>query len=304
MKQAISGVAFDKSTGQVTATQPAARIIIVAKRTGYAGSVESDPIEFTRQAGSTLNFVNANKNIMYATGGTYTQAASNDRSVRGDTRNIEYSIGPTGIGASIDTVSGKVDFTLGAIGNTFMITATKAESAKYEAQTASYRLTVAKFKPTNKAALQAEIRKAIRARGNNVNLNYIDTSSITDMSNLFYNNATFNGDISEWNTSKVTNMSYMFSGATVFNQSLNNWKVSSVQTMRGMFSNAKAFNKPLNNWKVSKVTDMSYMFYEANSFNQKISGWADNAKRNTAYIAYMFRGANAMQNKNKPRWAR
>ncbi len=46
--QAISGVAFDESTGQITATYPAADIIIVAKRRGYAGSVRSDPIEFTR----------------------------------------------------------------------------------------------------------------------------------------------------------------------------------------------------------------------------------------------------------------
>ncbi len=330
LKQAITGVAFDESTGQITATEPAARIIIVAKRAGYAaGSVESDPIEFTRQTGSTLRFANANKNIMYATGGTYTQAATNDRSVRGDTRNIKYSIIPTGIGASIDTGSGKVDFTLRAIGKTFTITARKAESAKYEEQTASYQLAVAKFKPANKAALKAEITKAIRARGNKVDLNYIDTSQVTDMSKLFENMHTFNGDISQWNTSSVTsmrfmfnnarafnqplnkwnvssvtNMSYMFKDATAFNKPLNNWNVSSVQTMRGMFNNATAFNKPLNKWKVSKVTDMSYIFYNASSFNQNISGWADNAKKNTEYIGYMFRGASAMQNKNKPRWAR
>ncbi len=143
LKQAITGVAFDESTGQVTATQAATGIVIVAKRAGYTGSVESDPIEFTRQAGSTLRFATANKNTMYNTGSnTYTQTATNDRSVRDDTRNIEYSISPTGAGTSVDTVSGKVVFTLAAIGTTFTITASKAESAKYETQTASYRLRV------------------------------------------------------------------------------------------------------------------------------------------------------------------
>ncbi len=147
LKQAISGVAFDESTGQVTATQPVARIIIVATRTGYAGSVESDPIEFTRQAGSMLNFANIDVSVEYnKSGNTHTQIASNDRVVAGDTGVVSYSISPIGAGASIDTASGKVVFTLAAIGKTFTITATKAESAKYEAQTASYQLTVAKFK--------------------------------------------------------------------------------------------------------------------------------------------------------------
>ncbi len=312
LKQAITGVAFDENTGQVTATQAAARIIIVATRTGYAGSVESDPIEFIKQAGSTIRFANANKNIIYATGrNSYTQVATNDRSVSGDTRNIKYSISPTGAGASIDTVSGKVNFTPGAIGKTFTITARKAESARYEEQTASYQLTVAKFKPTNKAALQAEIRKAIRARGNNVNLNYIDTLDITDMSSLFEGMYKFNGDISRWNTSKVTNMSRMFFGetafnqplnswnvsrvtnmslmfthATAFNQSLDNWDVSSVTNMSSMFSGATAFNKNLNSWKVSSVTDMSNMFRRATSFNQPLNTWKVSRVTNMRYMFY------------------
>ncbi len=106
-------------------------------------STDSDSIEFTRQAGNTLSFVNIDVPVKYGkSGNTYTQSATNDGSVSGDNRDIEYSISPTGAGASVDLVSGKVDFTLKAIGNTFIITATKAESAKYEAQTAEYQLTV------------------------------------------------------------------------------------------------------------------------------------------------------------------
>ncbi len=297
LKQAITGVAFDESTGQVTATQAVRGVIIVAKRTGYAGSTESDPIEFTRQAGSTLNFVNANKNIMYATGGTYTQAASNDRSVRGDTRNIEYSISPMGVGASINAVSGKVNFTPGAIGNTFTITARKAESAKYEEQTASYQLTVAKFKPANKAALKAEITKAIRARGNKVDLNYIDTSQVTDMSKLFQNMRTFNGNISTWNTSRVTNMSEMFDGARAFNQPLNKWKVSRVVKMWRMFADATSFNQPLNKWDVSRVTDMFAMFFGASVFNQPLNKWKVSRVTDMKYMFTNTRSFNQPLNK-------
>ncbi len=302
LKQAITGVAFDKNTGQVTATQPAANIIIIAKRTGYTGSTESDLIEFTRQAGSTLKFVNINVSVEYGkSGNSYTQTATNDRSVRGDTRNIKYSISPTGAGASIDTGSGKVNFALKAIGTIFTITATKAESAKYEAQTASYQLRVAKFKVANKAALQAEIKKAIRAHGNNVNLNYIDTSDITDMSELFYGKDKFNGDISKWNTSKVTNMKYMFFNAFKFNQPLNNWNVSKVTNMSQMFYYARAFNQPLNNWNVSNVINMFAMFDNAISFNKNINGWQRRSGRN---IIRMFQDAKAMQKANKPRWVR
>jgi surface protein len=45
--------------------------------------------------------------------------------------------------------------------------------------------------------------------GKNCNLNWVDTSAVTDMSGIF-KFSLFNGDISKWNTSNVTNMSYMF----------------------------------------------------------------------------------------------
>ncbi len=301
LKQAITGVAFDDSTGQVTARQPAANIIIVAKRTGYAGSVESDPIEFTRQAGSTLRFAKIDLPVEYGkSGNTHTQTASNDRVVAEDTGVVAYSISPMGAGASIDTASGKVNFALKAIGNTYTITARKAQSAKYEAQRASYQLTVAKLKVANKAALKAEIAKAIRARGNNVNLNYIDTSQVTDMSRLFERKTTFNGDISKWNTSRVTNMSLMFYYASAFNQNLNNWNVSRVTNMSQMFYYATSFNQPLDNWNVSSVTNMSWMFEKASTFNQDLTAWVDLSGRGSTG---MFLDAKAMQKANKPRWA-
>jgi surface protein len=37
-----------------------------------------------------------------------------------------------------------------------------------------------------------------------------DVSAITDMSQIFYNLANFNEDISSWETSGVTNVQYMF----------------------------------------------------------------------------------------------
>ena len=102
------------------------------------------------------------------------------------------------------------------------------------------------------------------------------TSKITDMSNLFHNNTTFNQDISSWDVSKVTDMNQMFAGATAFNQDISSWDVSSVTDMNNMFVGYYAdviFNQSIGNWDVSKVTNMQQMFTGAKDFNQDISSW-------------------------------
>ncbi len=97
----------------------------------------------------------------------------------------------------------------------------------------------------DKKELQTEIKRVIKKYGATASLNYIDTSEETDMSRLFYNNATFNGDISKWNTSSVTDMKHIFSGAISFNQPLNTWNTLSVTNMRAMFYGATEFNQLL-----------------------------------------------------------
>ena len=55
-----------------------------------------------------------------------------------------------------------------------------------------------KYFPKTKLELEGIIRKRIKEEGNNVDLNNIDTSNITDMSKLFPGfSPDFNGDISE-----------------------------------------------------------------------------------------------------------
>ena len=109
-------------------------------------------------------------------------------------------------------------------------------------------------------------------------------SLVTDMSDLFKNNSTFNQNISTWDVSNVTNMSGMFYGAvtgsaTAFNQPIGDWDVSNVTNMSGMFYGATAFNQPIGDWDVSSVTDMSAMFLssalisDVNAFNQPIGNW-------------------------------
>jgi surface protein len=68
-----------------------------------------------------------------------------------------------------------------------------------------------------------------------------DTSSVTDMRQMFYQASAFNADISGWDTSSVTNMRYMFYQASAFNADISGWDTSSVTYMEGMFRDASAW---------------------------------------------------------------
>ncbi len=140
--------------------------------------------------------------------------------------------------------------------------------------------------PKTKEELQDLILNAIREKGQEVDLNYIDVSGIEDMYSLFYKHysndedkakilRSFNGDISDWDVSSVKDMNRMFGFATNFNQDISGWDVSSVTDMHSMFGAAVSFNQNLSDWKdkLGSVTDMRSMFYNAISFNQNISGW-------------------------------
>ena len=95
-----------------------------------------------------------------------------------------------------------------------------------------------KYFPETKEELREIIDKRIKQEGNEVDLNDIDVSQITDMSYLF-GDTNFNGDISAWDVSNVTNMHGMFYNCRYFNKDISNWDVSNVTDMYGMFCRCK-----------------------------------------------------------------
>ena len=126
------------------------------------------------------------------------------------------------------------------------------------------------YKVKDKDDLKDLIAYFMNLFGNDVNLNWIDVSDITDMSYLF-EESEFNGDISKWNVSNVTNMAGMFWN-TKFNGDISNWDVSKVENMNHMFS-MSIFNGDISRWNVSHVKDVRRMFSAAVEFNQDISNW-------------------------------
>ncbi len=152
----------------------------------------------------------------------------------------------------------------------------------------------------------------------------VDTSNLTNMSNMFERTKLFNDpSISHWNTSNVRSMSRMFRDAESFNQpleanpTLNYWNVSEVTHMIAMFKGAKAFNgslagwdtskctdmqslfedgvfnQPVNHFDVRQVKDMSYMFSDNLAFNQPIDNWRT---EKLVSMSYIFEGASAIKN--------
>ena len=123
---------------------------------------------------------------------------------------------------------------------------------------------------TNNEDINPLVRNYMKIFGYDCDLNWIDTSNVTDMSYLFDEIRSFTGNVSEWDVSNVTDMGNMF-GSTNFNGNLSKWDVSNVTNMDSMFE-FSLFNGDISNWDVSNVTDMSYMFMES-QFNGDISNW-------------------------------
>ena len=63
-----------------------------------------------------------------------------------------------------------------------------------------------------------------------------------------------------WNTSSVTDMKEMFFNASSFNQPISNWSTSNVTDMSGMFYGASSFNQNISGWAITNIIYADYIF--------------------------------------------
>ncbi len=111
-----------------------------------------------------------------------------------------------------------------------------------------------------------------------------NTASVTTMESMFWDATSFNQNIGNWNTASVTNMQIIFLGATSFDQDIGGWNVEAVTNMGDMFFDATSFNQDIGNWNTASVTNVRNMFFDATSFNGDISGWNVEAVTNMDYM--------------------
>ena len=124
------------------------------------------------------------------------------------------------------------------------------------------------FSPENYKELEKIVYDLIRERGNEADLNDIDTSKITYMARLF-KGSDFDGNISDWDVSNVTNMNWMFSHCkfTGKNSNLNKWDVSKVKLMNGMFY-CGMFKGNIDDWTPPKDFKYNLIFKESPLYNK------------------------------------
>lgn len=131
-----------------------------------------------------------------------------------------------------------------------------------------------KPRPVTKEELHSIIKQELKQQGSDADLNFIDTSLITDMQFLFSGELSIkNIKIDEWDVSNVTNMAYMFSHHRFFNCDLSKWDVSKVKNTREMFSKCFNFNCDLSKWDVKNVFNMERMFANCTKFKSDLSSW-------------------------------
>jgi surface protein len=107
-------------------------------------------------------------------------------------------------------------------------------------------------------------------------------TGITDFQNMFLacTSLTTINNINFWDTSAITNMSSMFSGCSLFNQPLT-FNTSLVSNMNAMFSSCPAFQQDISSWNIQNVTDFTnFMFgktpatWSQTNFNSLLCGWS------------------------------
>lgn len=125
---------------------------------------------------------------------------------------------------------------------------------------------------------------------------YIDTSSVTDITGLFYDMQKLKSiDLSNFNTSKVTGMAEMFYNCNSIEKlDLSNLKTDKVTRMTRMFSGcSKLSNLDLSNFNTSNVTAMVEMF--SGCSNLKSLNLSNFDTSNVVNMANMFYNCTSLE---------
>ena len=127
-------------------------------------------------------------------------------------------------------------------------------------------------------------------------IEYLNTSQVTDMHNMFYNCYHLQTtDFSGFDTRKVKDMSYMFHNCgSLKSLDISNFNTSEVTDMRGMFESCIGLTSlDLSHLNTSKVSVMASMFQSCiNLLSVNLSGWDT---RNVINMTRMFKRCHSLK---------
>lgn len=139
-----------------------------------------------------------------------------------------------------------------------------------------------------------------------INFNNVDTSNVTDMSQLFCGcSSLVNVDVSSMNTSNVTSFNRMFAGCSKLKKAdVSNFDTSNAtgkEDMRNMFYQCSSLTElDVSNFDTGNVTDMNGMFYQCSSLTK-----LDVSNFNTSNVTNMqsmFNGCSSLSKLNLNTW--
>ena len=123
----------------------------------------------------------------------------------------------------------------------------------------SSKLNRYKYFPSTKEELIKLLKERLEL-DKNADLNDIDVSKVTDMSELFYNIDVHSPLMDKWDVSDVTNMAAMFASCINFNSDISGWNVSNVEDFRYTFYKCENFDQDISKWNMKKAKNISHIF--------------------------------------------
>ena len=127
------------------------------------------------------------------------------------------------------------------------------------------------------------------------NLNYLDTSTASNMHELFRNTSSLRSlDLSTFNTSNVTTMYGMFTNASSLTSlDLSGWDTSNVTAMNRMFEGTTSLESlNISTWNTENVLTMSRMFFGANALpTLDLSSFST---QSVSHMAQMFQNTTSL----------
>ena len=134
-------------------------------------------------------------------------------------------------------------------------------------------------------------------------VDYLNTSNVTDMSYMFYNCGSLTSlDVNNFNTSNVTDMQYMFCNCKKLTTlDVSNFDTSNVIDMGHMFAHCKSLTSlEVSNWDTGNVTNMVNMFDLCSSLvSLDVSNWNVSKVQN---MGAMFGTCSSLKELNLSNW--